>query len=595
MGSTGLTTLIENVENNLVESIQNVENNFVESIQNVENNFSTSIQNVENNFSTSIEEVKDYIEKVEKNIEQNIIKLNQEDFRYGPYICEKNNVKIILEEDIKFGLGWATDTVNKSQFWKFLRYTDNVTDIPAPSLDPDDKSNKTIPETYLRMPKPGWTSIIYLIGSNIELDLNGHTLSLATEIEGCPLWALSACCGVLCSNSIFSDLIFPSGMFGEYQTEPVTSNATVLGTTLLNPNDISKTVPIIASTNVLIHNGVIYATHMGINCSNCDGVIIKNVLVNGWVNCIFGNQAKNILIENVKCTGINNIHYINIVQARYFILLQSLLYFYNLTNALNSNEIRSFLNEYSSPKSIVFEQIVDYVEKLLNIVYDNDIFEPISRPFSWLQNIRNNNFSAVKFSHLGPSTLAVTFPLSSKSEKIEDWIYNGEQYLCKNIKIVNLTYENFLLSYNDVLNNRPVIVNYANPERLASGTGGPAPLAGTSTNTNVVFDSVLDYHNLFKLNSDENILLGSQVAGFIAFWFDVTTTEFFNSARKGCLLKGQLGQYSKEIISLYNNKYTKIPISEKNLSNIGMSELVSIILMRVFVLVLGLLLIMLLI
>jgi hypothetical protein len=181
------------------------------------------------------------------------------------------------------------------------------------------------------MPKPGWTSIIYLIGDNIELDLNGHTLSLATEIEGCPLWAFSVLCGVLCSNSIFSDLIFPPGMFGPQQTKPFASDATIKGNTLLNPNDISETVPVIASTNVLIHNGIIYATHMGINCSNVNGLEIKNVLVNGWVSCILGNQAKNVLVKNVKCSGINNIHYINIVQARYYILLQGLLYFYNLT------------------------------------------------------------------------------------------------------------------------------------------------------------------------------------------------------------------------------------------------------------------------
>ena len=551
-------------------SVGMVEKTLVESINNVVNNFEGSINNVVNNFEGSIQKLEDKISGIEK---KKRISLNQNDFKYGPYICEQNNVKLILEEDIKYGLGWVTE--DKRNFWKFIRYIEGVTKFPAPALDSDDTINTILPETYLRMPKPGWTSIIYLIGNNIELDLNGHTISLATEKEGCPLWACSVICGVLCSNSIFSNLIFPSGMFGPQQTEPYVSDATITGNTLLNPNDISENVPVIASTNVLIHNGSIYATHMGINCSNVNGLEIKNVLVNGWVSCILGNQAKDVLVKNVTCSGISKIHYVNVVQARYYILLQNLLFFYRLTNALNYNEIKSFLYEYSLPKNVVFVQLVDYVDNLLDIVYDNDFFEPISRPFSWLQNIRNNNFSAVKFGQLSPSNLTTTFPLNSSSEVIEDWLYNeNEEYLCKNIKIENLTIENCLLSYNDILNNRPVLLNYPDLNRFTGGTGGPAPIAGTSTNTNVVFDSVLDYTDLYILNRDANILLGTQVAAFLAFWFDTTTTDFFNTARKGCLLEGKLLSFNEKLVSLYNSKYTNYPINNNNLSEIGMTELI---------------------
>ena len=491
------------------------------------------------------------------------IYVGQRDFDNGPLIIEENNLEVVLYENILFGKGWVdhNEPDDRSKWYLFLPRIENSNLIPPP---PKDNTS----DTYKRIPDTGWNSMIYILADYVIINLNGYTMTIANEDEGAPLYALTTLNGITCSNAVLPDLVAPKGFL--YEDSDIITIDAVKNATLLKDVNGNKMKPK-SGSNIIINNGFIYSSHQSINLNDSNFVRVENVTCSGWTHGIIGNSCSNIDINNIIITGINGIHYINLLQTRFYLNLLKAIIFYNNNAISNEKNIKSkLLTDIEFDKNLVLEEFKLLIIKLVNVLPNNDFFENNFRHYSWLTNIRNNVFHGIKIGNFSPNGHVAIVG----NDSIYDYLENNLNTVSRNISIRNVTVENLILGYNDPIQNQIQILNYPNIEAFQKGLASTIDTG--SLNTNLTLSNLFDINNIEKYTQDDKIQAFYKLRGFLSI-YDEENSDLIKNSGANDMTSGILD--TTELVKDLSN-HTKIfkNIKPNNLNTAGISTAIKLIL-----------------
>jgi len=501
-------------------------------------------------------DIKGRVTQILPNLEMNVIYLSNEDFRYGPYISGLDNTKYVFTEDINFGKGWNTP----SQYWKFYPNLPNLSLFSLPTRDLDDPNQvDPVPTTYLQMPQTGWNSMCYIWGNNIEIDLNGHVLTIALDMV--PMFAFMSMNAITLSNSAFGNICFPPNY--EENNMPQFNNLIQESFILRDPNnflrtlnDINNPLVVTNATNVSIYgNGTINATNAAIYCNNSMNIKISNLKLCGWTTGISADYVNNITIENIVITGLNNISSINQTQGLYYLYLLQMMFYYKFNNLQTDVTTITDIFGITTDKTIVQNNAKQLIYQLFYLVIQDTykFFDEYFKVNTWLTNIRSNTWYAIKIGRTDLNTKLTTFPLSNNvsSENVEFYVVNNyTNYLSNNVTINNVTIENIAIGQNAILNNKYNIISQNNNIEL--GQNIPQPIGGFSFGSYYPWDAIFNYDNVTAYNSNKSILLQVNVIAFLQRYYDKT---FYNSKTVGTMTIGQYNAANNLLPEPYNGTY----------------------------------------